>query len=125
MTASFGWARVWPAARRLASDAAARQGVWYPVVSRGESRVVLEVHGRHVDLPGDVVELRDQQPGRFTVIYRTATDPNPAIGTKGDLGRVYAVCPGCGTRVRLMGHPDEVECPRCRHEGEVAWWETG
>lgn len=125
MMASLGWARVFPAARRPRADPMARLGVWYPVVSRGASRVVLDVHGRRLDLPDDLVEIRAKRPDRFTVVYRTETDVNPAAGTKRDLGRVYAVCPTSGTRVRLYGHPDELECPACGHKGEVAWWETG
>lgn len=125
MATAVQWARVFPAVRRPPTDPMPRLGVWYPVVSRGASRVVLEVHGRRLDLPADLVEIRDRRPDRFTVVYRTATDPNPAVGTTKDLGRVYAVCPVSGTRVRLYGQPEEIECPVCQHTGEVAWWETG
>ena len=125
MTTTLGWARVFPAIKRPPSDPIARLGVWYPVVSRGERRVVLEVNGSHVDLPDDLVELRDKRPEKFTVVYRTEADPNPAHGTRADLGRVYAVCPSCAARVKLRGHPEDLECTMCAHRGVVAWWETG
>lgn len=125
MTTNLGWARVFPAIKRPSSDPNARLGVWYPVVSRGDRRVVLEVNGSHVDLPDDLVELRPKRPDKFTVVYRTEADPNPAHGTREDLGLVYAVCPACGTRARLRGHPEDLTCPMCAHRGEVAWWETG
>lgn len=125
MAVAHGWGRVFPAARRPPLDPMPRLGVWYPIVSRGSSRVVLDVQGEHVDLPDDLVEVRPKRPEKFTVVYRTRTDTNPAMGTRGDLGRVYAVCPACGNRVRLMGHPDNMDCPDCAHRGEVAWWETG
>lgn len=125
MPVSPGWARIFPATRRPPTDPSPRLGVWYPIVSRDASRVVLEVQGTPVALPDDMVETRSKRPDRFTVVYRTPTDHNPASGTKADLGRVYAVCPSSGTRIRLFGQPQELECPACGHAGEVAWWETG
>src|SRR2546422_11288581 len=55
--------------------------------------------------PQDVIELRRRRPDRFTVVYRTWNDPNPAQGTKADVGRTYAVCPKCASRVRLPKLP--------------------
>jgi len=115
-----------------------RQGAWYPVVSGGPSRLVLDVSGHGVTVPQDVVEVRPRRPDRFTVVYRTQDDPNPARGTRADVGRVFAVCPKCASRVRLPRRPhlgtsgvwdagsaERATCPGCGHEGIVAWWETG
>src|SRR5262249_49364935 len=98
MADSLGWARVFPAVRRPPTDPNPRLGVWYPVISRGDTRVVLDVQGQHIELPEDFVEFRQKRPEKFTVVYRTADDPNPATGTRADLGRVYAVCPMSATR---------------------------
>jgi hypothetical protein len=124
-TQPVGWARIWAAAPPLEGDPMLRQGVWYPVVSAGATRAVVEVRGQRVAVPTDFVEIRDQLPARFTVVYRAVHSANPASGTKADLGRVYAVCPASGTRVRLMGHPRNAKCPQCGFRGEIAWWETG
>jgi hypothetical protein len=87
--------------------------------------VVIDVEGSPVDLPAQLVETRTKAPDRFTVVVRTDESPNPARGTRRDLGRVYAVCPRSATRIRLYGRPEELECPVCGHRGLVAWWETG
>ena len=122
---ALAWARVFPAAKRPETDPVVRLGVWYPVMSRDTNRVVLEVNGQQIDLPDYVLEIRPKRPEKFTVVYRTKADPNPARGTRQDLGRVYAVCPACGSRQRLYGQPDNLACETCDHRGVVAWWETG
>jgi hypothetical protein len=120
-----GWARVWTAAPPFVTDPQLRQGAWYPVVSEGSTRSVLEIHGRRVAVPSEVLEIRPRRPDRFTVVYRPRNAPNPARGTRADLGTTYAVCPASGSRVRLVGHPRETKCPACGHRAEIAWWETG
>ena len=129
MEQMLGWARMWFAAKRDdESDVQQlRHGAWYPVLSSGDKRVVLDVSGQRVAVPHDLLELRAKRPDRFTVVYRTYDDPNPARGTRGDLGRRYAVCPACASRVLLRGHviPAVASCHKCGHQGIVAWWETG
>ncbi len=124
MSETLGWARAWATARPL-TNPRLRQGAWYPVVGAETTRVVLEVHGRRVAVPHQFVEIRSHRPERFTVVYRSSAEPNPADGTPADLGRTYVVCPSSGSRLRLIGHPKEIECPTCGHRGEIAWWETG
>ncbi len=92
-----------------------RQGAWYAVTSLGETRAVLEVNGERVAV----------RPDRFTVVYRPRDSSNPARGTRADLGRIYAVCPACGSRAQVIGRPSETKCPKCGFRGEIAWWETG
>lgn len=124
----LGWARVWFAAKRAGEGGdQLRQGAWYPVVSSGVTRTVLDVSGNRVTVPQETVELRNKRPDRFTVVYRTHDDPNPARGTRADVGRRYGVCPACASRVLFRGGviPAVATCGRCRHEGLVAWWETG
>jgi hypothetical protein len=123
MTDIQGWARVWPAAK--IDGKPLRRGAWYRIVSAGRSKVVLEVRNTRYALPHDAVEVRRTRPDRFTVVYRPLNAPNPHEGTKKDLGRMYAVCPESGTRIKLFGRPDELLCPVCGHRGEIAWWETG
>ena len=128
MDQTLGWARMWFAAKRdEESEAPLRHGAWYPVLSTGDTRVVLDVRGQRVVVPQDLIELRPKRPDRFTVVYRTYDDPNPARGTRADLGRRYAVCPICASRVLLRGHviPAVTTCQKCGHQGIVAWWETG
>ncbi|HEX9282556.1 MAG TPA: hypothetical protein VF882_02095 [Gemmatimonadales bacterium] len=137
MDESIGWARMWAAAKRDDAETL-RQGAWYPVLSEGSTRLVLDVSGRRVAVPQDIVEVRPRRPDRFTVVYRTPDDPNPARGTKADVGRVFAVCPSCASRNRLPRRPrlgtsgtyaadsaERARCSKCGHEGIVAWWETG
>lgn len=127
MDGTLGWARVWFAAKRDDPETPLRQGAWYPVVTSGVSRAVLDVLGKRVAVEQDALEVRAKRPDRFTVVYRTHDDPNPARGTRGDVGRRYGVCPMCATRVAFRGGviPAVTTCPKCRHEGIVAWWETG
>ncbi len=137
MEQSIGWARIWAAGKREHTDTL-RQGAWYPVVGGGATQLVLDVSGRRIAVPPDAVEVRPRRPDRFTVVYRTHDDPNPARGTRADVGRVFAVCPMCAYRVRLPKRPqlgtsgtwaadstENATCPNCRHKGVVAWWETG
>ncbi|PYO72791.1 MAG: hypothetical protein E6K55_14650 [Gemmatimonadetes bacterium] len=128
MEPTLGWARVWFAAKRdEETDSRLRNGAWYPVLSHGDSRAVLDVSGQRVVVPQDMLEVRAKRPDRFTVVYRAYDDPNPARGTRADLGRRYAVCPVCASRVLLRGHviPAVTTCHKCGHQGIVAWWETG
>ena len=117
------WARLYPTARPFTRPML-RHGAWYPVVGEVEKRLVVVVKERRVAVPRHLLELRDRRPVRFTVVYRPR-GAEPAYGTPGDLGRVYAVCPACGSRRSITGEPRELACARCRHRGEVAWWETG
>jgi hypothetical protein len=128
MEQPLGWARVWFAAKRHdEGEGRLRQGAWYPVLSSGVTRTVLDVSGDRVVVPQDSVEVRAKRPDKFTVVYRPYGDPNPARGTRADVGRRYGVCPACATRVLFRGGviPAVAACGRCGHEGVVAWWETG
>jgi len=120
----LGWARLWAVARPQ-TEPRPRQGAWYPVVSRGNSFVVVDVHREHVMLPNHLVEMRDDRPKKFTVVYRPTDCYNPYAGTREDLGRRYVVCPECQARVRIHGQPETTACSSCGHRGIVAWWETG
>jgi hypothetical protein len=121
---NIGWGRVFPAAR-LSNAPATRRGAWYRVLSEGRSRVVLDIYGTRVALPKAAVEVRPQQPDRFTVVRRGQGETTPRRGEAGgDLSRVYAVCPRCAMRNALWGEPQELECDACHHKGVVAWWET-
>ena len=83
----MGWARLWFAAKRdEQNEGRLRHGAWYPVLSSGDRRLVLDVSGERVAVPQDQVELRDKRPDRFTVVYRTYDDPNPARGSPCDRG---------------------------------------
>ncbi len=84
-------------------------------------RVILDVADRNLVVHRDLVELRRDRPGSFSLVTRSASDRNPALGTPADLGRTYAVCPWSRSRVRLTGRPDHLECPDCGHTGVVDW----
>jgi hypothetical protein len=89
----------------------------------GES-VTLILANRPVRVPARLLEVRRERPLRFTVVRRPSGELGRERG-KNDLGRMYAVCPASGHRVRLFGEPRQLECPECGFRGEVAWLETG
>jgi hypothetical protein len=122
---TMGWARLWAIAHPRTRPMV-RSGAWYPVVSDPvSSEVTLKVRHRDVRLPAQLLELRKERPGKFTVVFRSRVEENPAAGTRRDLGSRYAVCPASGHRIRLRGRPAHVECPGCGYRGEIAWDETG
>jgi hypothetical protein len=103
-----------------------RSGAWYPVVGPDlGSEVLLTVRHRTVRLPARLVEVRSERPRRFTVVFRSRVEDNPASGTGKDLGVRYAVCPASGHRIQLRGRPARLECPGCGYRGDIAWDETG
>ena len=114
------WARLFPAARPFLRPMP-RAGGWYPVVRELGERFVVDVAGRRVAVAGNLLELRDTRPVRFTVVRR----PVDAPPTDDDLGRVYSVCPRCNARAPLFGEPVLRVCDQCGHRGELAWWESG
>lgn len=118
------WARLYAAARPFCRPTP-RTGAWYPVVRDIGSRLVIQVSQRRVAIARQLLEVRDARPERFSVVRRTAADPNPAKGTSADLGRTYAVCPSCEARIRLFGEAATLTCRQCGHHGDVAWWEGG
>jgi hypothetical protein len=124
-TDTLGWARPWALARPFTRPTP-RAGAWYPIVAEtADQRVVLEIRGRRVAVLRRLLEIRAERPDRITVVYRGGNEPSPAAGKAWDLGRVYGVCPACGSRIRLFGEPPMALCGECGHRGEVAWWETG
>ena len=123
---STGWARLWATARPFARPTP-RAGAWYAVVgdASGE-RAVLEVRGRRVAVLKKFLEIRSDRPRVFTVVVRsreTAETVRETLGTS--IMRVYAVCPECTERVRVLENQAMATCGKCGHRGEVAWWETG
>lgn len=119
------WARVWPATKPAVSRNL-RKGAWYPVLQGRESmKVVLDIGGRSVAVPRRLLEIREgrQRPDFFVVIYRTRKDFERTRIAKGNLGRVYTVCPRCSSRQRIGSHKAVAECPRCQFLGQVGWWE--
>ena len=141
MTDMIGWARLsapdasasqsWPALVPPVS----RRGAWYPVVGRvhpetaagpdgDRTLYVLDIGAWRLAVPANILEVRETLPGQFSVVVRSPTDPNPVRGTPADLGTTYAVCPRFRCRVRLIGHPEKLECPCCGEEHPVAWEEA-
>ena len=121
-----GWARLWATARPFARPTP-RAGAWYAVVGEtsGE-RAVLEVRGRRVAVHKKLLEIRTDRPNVFTVVVRsreTAEHASEKLGAA--VQRVYAVCPACTARVRVLDDQPMATCGKCGHRGEVAWWETG
>ncbi len=140
MTDVIGWARLnssdssafqsWPELVPPVS----RRGAWYPVVDRirpkpspepagNRTLYVIDIGPWRLAVPANILELRESLPDQFAVVVRSPTDPNPALGTPTDLGNTYAVCPQSRCRVRLIGHPEKLECPCCGEEHPVAWEE--
>ena len=113
-----GWARVKPPGAY-----SLRRGAWYPVLEdNGDgSEVVLDLNHRTVVIPRANLQLRSDRPTCFSIVARRPEDPNPVRGTQQDLGLQYAVCPLSHTRVRLAGHPEVLECPKCGYQFPIEW----
>lgn len=123
---TVAWARPWAITSQLARKAL-RAGAWYPVVERArrDGSVVVVIRNRRVRVPARLLEMRDERPHRFTVVYLGQSDVNPAAGSRRDLGRLYGVCPASGHRVSIRYPQVHAECPGCGYRGEVGWHETG
>jgi len=125
-TTPQGWARLWATARPFARPSP-RSGAWYPVVGEASAdRAVIEVRGKRVAIGRMHLEIRPQRPTAFTVVVRSRQTAALVLQDRGaQIERVYAVCPMCAHRVRVLEQQPMVTCTRCKHRGEVAWWETG
>ena len=117
MSQTLGWARARPSgAENL------RRGAWYPVLSENASDyIVVSTVRCNVKVSRHCMELRAYRPVGFSVVFRMPNDRNPVAGTDRDLGLVYGVCPWSGSRVGLMGFPDDAKCPNCGFAGPVLW----
>ncbi len=122
----MGWARVWATARPFARPVP-RAGAWYPVVGEASGeRAVLEVRGKRVAILKSLLEIRPDRPEVFTVVVRPREAAATPLATGGsEIGRVYAVCPACTQRTRVLEDQAMATCAKCGHRGEIAWWETG
>ena len=121
----IAWARLWATARPFARPMP-RAGAWYAVVGEAtEDRAVLEVRGRRVAVARRLLEIRPDRPKLFTVVVRTRATADIVKTDRGSIDRVYAVCPACTARVRIIADQAEATCPTCGTHGDVAWWETG
>ncbi len=125
-TTPVGWARVWAAARPFARPMP-RAGAWYPVVGEASgNRVVLQVRGKRVAVSRHLLEIRDDQPKAFTVVFRSRAYAAELRETRGaEVERIYAVCPCCAARIRVLEAQTMATCATCGHLDKVAWWETG
>jgi hypothetical protein len=124
-TKPIGWARLWATARPFARPMP-RAGAWYAVVGETtEDRAVLDVRGKKVAVHRRFLEIRPDRPKVFTVVVRSRATVESVKGARGSVDRVYAVCPACSARVRVLAEQSMATCPECSHRAEVAWWETG
>ncbi len=116
MTRSRGWARVAP---QEAGAHLMRLGAWYQIVGNpAPSLVVLDIARRNVAIPSDLLQISPHRPEGFSVVPRSLSKLSEKSD---DSASIYAVCPVSGTRVRLSGYPDSIECPSCGHRGAVDW----
>ncbi len=117
MSQAIGWARVEPPGAY-----SLRRGAWYPVLDdTASTEVVLDITQRQVVIPRHHLRIRRHRPECFSVVVRSEEDHNPMRGKPEDLGHTYAVCPLSSSRIRLSGHPEQLECPNCGHRFKVAW----
>ena len=121
-----GWARLWATARPYARPMP-RAGAWYPVVGEASrERAVIEVAGKRVAVPKTSLEIREDRPKSFTVVARSRETAATYAAIHGEtIPRIYAVCPRCGERIRVLPDQAMATCSQCQHHGEIAWWETG
>ena len=119
-----GWARVYPAIHPAVAKSL-RRGAWYEVLKNDQpDRAAIRMGSRIVTVPRRVVEIRPARPAYFSVVNRVEYDREPGRKSQYNLGKLYIVCPACAHRVALRGRPEKTQCPQCRHEGEVGWWEA-
>ena len=121
-----GWARLWTTARPFARPMP-RAGAWYPVVGEAsEERIVIEVRGKRVAVQKRFLEIRPDRPKVFTVVVHTRDAAAALRETLGpEVQRIYAVCPACAQRVRVVEGQVMATCTKCGHHGDIAWEETG
>lgn len=118
------WARLWSSVRPPYSRNL-RAGGWYPVVrDQLVDRVTIKVGESEVDVPRRFLELRPRRPNLFSVVHRVGYDAVARRQSVHKLGKRYAVCPACRSRFALIGQPEVIQCPQCRHVAEVCWWEV-
>jgi hypothetical protein len=116
---ALAWARVYAAVHQPHSKNL-RHGTWYAVVRDDRpDRVTLRVGSQRIDVPRNLVEIRDKRPPYFTIVDTIGAPPKASD----TLGKHYLVCPTCAKRSELRGHPHTSTCKECGYEGEVAWWE--
>jgi len=121
----MGWARIWATAHPFARPVP-RAGAWYPVVGEASGqRAVLEVRGKRVAILKSLLEIRPRRPEVFTVVVRSRGTHATLLATHGsEIERIYAVCPACAQRVRVVENQAMATCAKCGHRAEIAWWET-
>jgi DNA-directed RNA polymerase subunit RPC12/RpoP len=121
-----GWARIWATAHPFARPMP-RAGAWYPVVGEASGeRAVIEVRGKRVAILKKLLEIRSDRPKVFTVVVRSRETAESVLAKRGsEIERIYAVCPECTQRVRVLEDQKQATCTRCGHHAEIAWWETG
>ncbi len=118
------WARIWSSVRPPYSKNL-RAGGWYPVVRDDlVDRVTIRIGETGVDVPRRFLELRPRRPNLFSVVHRVGYDAVARRQSVHKLGKRYAVCPACRSRFTLIGQPEAIQCPECKHTGEVCWWEV-
>lgn len=120
-----GWARLWATARPYARPMP-RAGAWYAVVGEASGeRVVIDVRGKRVAVAKRFLEVREQRPKTFTVVWHSRESVARLKETLGpEVPRIYAVCPSCAQRVRVFEGQPMAQC-ECGHHAAVAWDETG
>lgn len=124
-TEPMGWARIWATARPFARPMP-RAGAWYPVVGEASGeRAVLQVRGKRVAILRRLLEVRPQRPEVFTVVVRPREDAGTPATRGAPIQRIYAVCPTCNQRVRVLQRQPMARCAACGHRAQIAWWETG
>ena len=123
MENALAWARVYAAVTRQHSKSL-RHGTWYPVVANDRpDRVSLRVGPENVDVPRNLLEIRDKRPVHFSVVTRVSKVGSGGIEPHHP-GKHYLVCPDCDHRNAFFGHPAETRCKQCGYQGEIAWWDS-
>jgi hypothetical protein len=106
------WARV-----RGDLNCHVRRGAWYGVLHLTPDEAILDVVRRPFSVPRSLLQIVPLPPQRWSVVAR----PSDAVMVPLSWGSQYAVCPGCGDRAPLKGHPIEIRCSRCDGLFAVAW----
>jgi hypothetical protein len=115
----LGWARA-----TNASADTLRRGAWYPILEKTPDGhvVVVEVDKQRVRISRVDVQVRQDPPEHWSVVYRAGV-MRPTFGGATPLP-TYAVCPWCRERQEFVGKPETLQCQRCKKESVVDWTDS-
>ena len=112
------WARV-----KQSGAHGLRRGAWNAVVNEKKPDLVfVDVNMRNVPVPGELVELAEGEPDRWSVVMWQEHENGAERASDSEFGKMYGVCPGCRSRQKFSpAGVAEMVCPECGGDFKVDW----